>query len=335
MEVSPELKDRMKRLRLGGVLPTLTDRAALAAHEKLPYLDFLELVLSDEVERRDNGNLARRIQAAGFEEEWTVERLDWNVPVRFDRARLKDLLSLGFIERQENVVFVGPVGVGKTCWGSALGHSACRAGYHVLYRRSDVLLGDLLRARADHTVEREMPRLIAPDLLIVDDFALRRMDERASSDFYELVIERHTRASTIITSHRTVDEWVAAFDDPILANSALDRLAHRAHQIVIEGESLRRREAKLAGRTGVPSTRTAPEADGPTPENGRPETPPPGSLAARLAEPLAGARRAAAPRATTRPIVRRKKTRQKTPSTYRSPPGGMLVVTPGGNARGE
>ena len=309
MEVSSELKSRMKRLRLGGVLPTLTDRAALAAHQKLAYLDFLELVLSDEVERRDHGNLARRIKAAGFEDEWTIERLDWNVQVRFDRARLKDLFSLGFIERQENVVFVGPVGVGKTCWASALGHSACRAGYSVLYRRADVLLADLLRARADHSYERELRCLLAPALLIVDDFALRRMDARASSDFYELVIERHTRASTIITSNRTVDEWVAAFDDPILANSALDRLAHRAHQIVMEGESLRRREAKLAGRAGLRSASAPEGADQPDLKNDHLQTPPPGTSADHLAELLTGARRSAEPRARSRSVARRKKTR--------------------------
>lgn len=220
----------------------------MAKADKHSYLEFLELILSDEVERREHGAVARRIAAAGFDGEWTAERLDWNVPVRFDRDRLKDLFSLGFIQRAENVTFTGAVGVGKTCWAEALGHAACRARYHVLYARADQLLKDLHRARADHSLEQRMRRYLSADLLIIDDFALKRMGAQESSDIYEIVIERHTRASTIVTSNRALDEWVAAFDDPILANSALDRLAHRAHQIVLEGESLRSREAVTSGR---------------------------------------------------------------------------------------
>lgn len=270
----------------------------------------MELILSDEVERRDHGALKRRLIAAGFENEWTPERLDWNAPVQFDRSRLKDLFSLGFLDRKENVTFTGPVGVGKTCWACALGHAACRAGYNALFIRASVLLKDLLRAQADHSHERQMRRFLAPDLLIIDDFALRRMDSRESADIYELLIERHTRASTIITSNRAIDEWVAAFDDAILANSALDRLAHRAHQIVIDGESLRRREASTGGRPAAqPSAPREKVAEAVT-------VPPPdvpvgaasGSGAARLAERSRRARRAAPAQvdsATTTAVAKR------------------------------
>ena len=248
MEVSPDLKKLLKSLKLGPVLATLPDRAALAKQKQMSYLDFLEMVLSDEVERREHGAVAHRVAAANFEGDWSVERLDWDVPVRFDRELLKDLFSLGFIERAENVTFTGPVGVGKSCWAEALGRAACRARRQVIFTRADPLLKDLHRARADHTFEAKMRRFIVADLLIIDDFALKRMGPQESSDFYEIVIERHTRASTILTSNRSIDEWVATFDDPILANSALDRLAHHAHQIVIEGESLRPRKAPRAGQ---------------------------------------------------------------------------------------
>lgn len=238
-EIKQSLKSVLKRLRLSGVLGTLPDRVAYARKTDLPELDFLELVLQDEIDRREHKSLELRLARAGFEEEQTFESFDWNVPVSFDRQRVKDLVGLGFIERREDVLLLGPVGVGKTFLASALGHGACRAGYDVLFLRADQMLRQIHQARADHSSERFLRRLLAPDLLIVDDFGLRRLDPQQSSDFYDVVIERHRRASTIVTSNRSLEEWVGLFDDPILAQSALDRLAHNAHQIVIEGDSCR------------------------------------------------------------------------------------------------
>ena len=111
------------------------------------------------------------------------------------------------------------------------------------------------QSRADNSTERVIRALLAPDLLIIDDFGLRRLNAQQSSDFYEIVIERHHRASTIVTSNRSIDEWIPLFDDPILAQSALDRLAHNAHQIVIEGESYRSRQRPGAAPPPTPRTR--------------------------------------------------------------------------------
>ena len=242
MEISQSLKTHLKRLKLSGLLATLPDRVAYARKTKLPELEFLELVLQDEVDRRDHHNLALRLDRAGFEEEQTLEGFDWNAPVSFDRDRVKDLFGLGFLERQEDVIFLGPVGVGKTFLAGALGHAACRAGRQVLFLRADRLLAGLHQARADHSTEKAIRRLLAPDLLIVDDFGLRRLTAQQSSDLYEVILERHRRASTIVTSNRSIDEWIPLFDDPILAQSALDRLAHNAYQVVMEGESFRKRQ---------------------------------------------------------------------------------------------
>ena len=101
---------------------------------------------------------------------------------------------------------MGPVGVGKSHLAEALGHAACRAGKHVLFCRADELFKEFLQSRADHTTSKTLRRYLAPHLLIVDDFALRRLDARQSSDIYEVIIERHKRASTIFTSNRTVEE---------------------------------------------------------------------------------------------------------------------------------
>jgi DNA replication protein DnaC len=249
MQIQPELKSVLKRLKLSGILATLPDRHAYARHEKLDYTQFLELILCDEVERRDHKHLANRLQNAGFEEECTLERFDWSAKIRVDQPRLTELFGLHFLERHENVIFCGPVGVGKSFFAQALGHAACRAGYRVLFSRADRLLQHLARSRADNSFDRELRSFLTPDLLIVDDFALKKLSSQATSDLYDLLIERHTRSSTIITSDRAVDEWIGVFDEPMLGQSALDRFCHRAHQFVIEGESYRKRTApRMTGK---------------------------------------------------------------------------------------
>jgi DNA replication protein DnaC len=242
MEIKASLKAVLKRLKLSGILATLPDRVAYAKKAKLTLDDFLELILQDEIDRREEKNLSLRLMKANFEESRTLEDFDWDAPVTFDRDRVRDLFSLGFIERAEDALFLGPVGVGKTLLAGSLGHAACRAGHKVLFLRADQMLKELHQAQADHTREKTLRRFLRPDLLIVDDFGLRRLDQTQSSDIYEVIVERHRRASTIVTSNRSVEEWVPLFDDPILAQSAIDRLAHNAYQVVIEGDSYRRRQ---------------------------------------------------------------------------------------------
>ena len=116
------------------------------------------------------------------------------------------------------------------------------AGRRVLFLRSDALLKLIHQSRADNSTEKVLRSLLAPDLLLIDDFGLRRLSAQQSSDFYEVIIERHRRSSTIVTSNRAIEEWIPLFDDPILAQSALDRLAHNAYQIVMEGDSYRSRQ---------------------------------------------------------------------------------------------
>lgn len=256
MDSTPALKTVLKRLKLSGVLPTLPDRIAYARQSKLSELQFLERALQDEIDRRDQHNLSQRRTRAGFEEEQTLEAFDWDAPITFDRDRVRDLFGLGFVERQEEVIFLGPVGVGKTFLACALGHAACRTGHDVLFLRADRLFQLLLQARADHSTDQALRRLLTPDVLLVDDFGLRRLDARQSSDFYEVVLERHRRASTIRTSNRTIDEWIPLFDDPFLAQSAIDRLAHNAYQVVLEGESDRKRQRPGEPRAQTPRPRS-------------------------------------------------------------------------------
>ena len=239
--VSPELRGLLRRLKLGPVLDTLPERLVLARGRSMPHAEFLELVLADEVARRDRTSAARRAAVAGLDPSMTLERWDESAAVSFDRTLWAELTSLRFCDEAADVIVMGPVGVGKTHLASALGHIACRRRRSVLVGRTDRLLKRLRAARLDASYDAELRRLLRVDLLILDDFALTALDATETADIYELVVERHRRASTIVTSNRDPAEWLAAMADPLLAQSAIDRLASGAHALVVEGESYRRR----------------------------------------------------------------------------------------------
>ncbi len=137
---------------------------------------------------------------------------------------------------------LGPVGVGKTFLATALGHIACRRRYRVHFERADKLFKRLRAARLDNSVDAEMRKLVAVDLLVLDDFALHPLDATDTNLFYELTVERHQHGATVITSNRDPSEFLAQFADPLLAQSAVDRIQSAAYELVIEGESYRRRQ---------------------------------------------------------------------------------------------
>ncbi|OQY65806.1 MAG: hypothetical protein B6D46_12530 [Polyangiaceae bacterium UTPRO1] len=125
--------------------------------------------------------------------------------------------------------------------------------------RADHLSQHLRQPRPDHSTDKVFRRLLTPEILIIDDFGLRRLDATQSHDLYEVILERHRRATTTLTSNRTIDEWIPLFDDPILAHSAIDRLAHNAYQVVLEDESYRKRQRSGGdGATSRPVRRTPP-----------------------------------------------------------------------------
>jgi DNA replication protein DnaC len=239
--VTPELRQLLRRLKLGKTLDTLPERLALARTNKLGHAAFLELVLADEVDRRDRTGTARRAAAARLDPTMTLDTWDDDTTVTYDRALWAELTTLAFVEHHHGAFILGPVGVGKTHLAHALGHIACRRRLRVHADRADRMFKRLKAARLDATYEQEMRRLIAVDLLILDDFALQPLDAVETADFYEICVERHLTGSTLLTSNREPPEWLAVMADPLLAQSALDRLQSTAHELIVEGESYRRR----------------------------------------------------------------------------------------------
>jgi len=237
-----QLQPRLKRLKLGGMLQTLELRLDQAHKEKLGHLEFLELMLEDEIQRRQNKALARRIQRARFEEAQSLSDFDFAFNPKLPASQIRDLATCAFIERKESVLLVGPVGVGKTHIAQAIGHAACMQGRSVLFDKTARVLSDLGAGHLDGTWERRLRRYLAPDLVILDDFGLRAFTERQGEDLYELVSERVRRGSTIVTSNRPPTEWYALFPNAVLAEGALDRLINAAHHVTLEGRSYRPRQ---------------------------------------------------------------------------------------------
>jgi DNA replication protein DnaC len=156
-------------------------------------------------------------------------------------------------------VVLGAVGVGKTFLASALGHIACRHGYRVRFQRADAMLRTLRQSRLDNSRDAEMIALTTVDLLILDDFALEPMSKEESKDVYQLFLERTGRASMIVTSNRDTAEWLAMFDDVLLAQSAVDRFKNAAYDFIIEGETYRPRLKPKLDESGTSPATPAPK----------------------------------------------------------------------------
>lgn len=240
--VDADLKKLMRALKLGRMLDTLPERLALAKQQSLPYVDFLSLVFADEVERRDRTSADLRSKTAKLDPAMRIETFTSDSPVRYDHELWNELCSLRFLDHARGALILGPVGVGKTHLATALGHIAVRRRHTVRFLRADQMFRTLKAARLDNSIEAEMRALARVEVLILDDFALQSMDPTETADFYELTVERHQRTSTIVTSNRDPSEWIAVMSDPLLAQSAVDRLVSTSYELVIEGESYRRRQ---------------------------------------------------------------------------------------------
>lgn len=239
--IGTDLSKILKTLKLSGLKDTLPERLLLARQNQLSHAAFLELLLADEVTRRNTRSAALRATKAGLDPSMRLDSWDDLTDLRYDRPLWSDLTTLRFAENATGVLILGPVGVGKTHLASSLGHIAVRRRHTVLYARADKLFTRLRAARLDNTLEAELRRLTNVEMLIIDDFALRPLDATQTNDLYELVVERHRKHPTIWVSNREPAEWLTMTTDALLTQSAVDRLTSNAHTLIVEGPSYRQR----------------------------------------------------------------------------------------------
>ena len=241
-ELSAELRRVLGQLKLGKLLPTLPERLRQAREREMDPEDVLLMVLSDEVQRRANQRLTVKAAEAGLAPELVFEEWDADARVTYDRNLLDQLRTLRFVEQDNHVSILGPVGVGKTMLAQALGHEALRREFSVIFEIADKMFARLRASRLDGTHEKELRRLVAVQVLIIDDLGLRPMDALETNDLYELVTARHRTASMIVTSNRDPQEWLAMLADPLHAQALVDRFTNNAYDLVVEGESYRKKQ---------------------------------------------------------------------------------------------
>lgn len=241
MELMHQLTPYLKRLRLSGILETLDVRNQQAITDKWSYIEFLLRLMQDEVERRDQKQLALRLRRSTINSTKTLESFDFTFNPTINRQQILDLAGCLYIQQKRNVVICGPTGVGKSHLAQALAHESCRRGYKVLFSSTHDMLGQLNAGRADGTYQRRLNTYLKPDLLIIDDFGLRPLRPPGPEDLYDVISQRYERGSILLTSNRSPAEWFELFPDPLLASAALDRLLHAAYAIIITGDSFRTR----------------------------------------------------------------------------------------------
>jgi DNA replication protein DnaC len=234
-----QLKPKLLRLKLSGVLETLEQRMQQAMEQKQEYSQFLLNLLTDEVDRRDNKQLSRRLSRSGLNPEKTLSSFDFQFNKQIHKPTIRELATCTFLHERRNLFFVGPSGVGKSHLSQAIGNEACMKNIDVLYRGTHELLQWIHSGRADGSAERRMATVKTIPLLILDDFGLRPLSEVSQTDLYEIISSRYERSSTILTSNRDFAEWQQVFSNPLMGSAAMDRLVHRAIKISIEGESYR------------------------------------------------------------------------------------------------
>lgn len=236
-----QLTQLLKSLRLSGIMETLEVRNKEAIERKVTYIEFLTLLMQDEIERRNQARLATRLRRASFDPAKTLESFDFSFNPTIDKKQIYDLATCHFIEKKDSVWFLGQSGVGKTHLAHALSNEACRREIDALFITVDKMLRDINGGRADGTISRRMRKYTQPPLLVLDEFALKPFNGSHAEDFYDVINERCERGATIITSNRSEEEWPEVFGDALLASATLDRLSYRVHRIEITGPSYRAR----------------------------------------------------------------------------------------------
>jgi DNA replication protein DnaC len=236
--------EQLRQLGLAGMARAFEELAANTRGAELDHAEWLGLLLDRELADRQDRRLRARLRYARLRHNAAVEDVDYRTARGLDRALFQKLAQGNWIKEQQNLIIVGPSGVGKSWLACALGHRACRDNLSALYQRIPRLFSDLALARGDGRYARLMRALGGVKLLILDDWGLEPLTAEQRHDLLEIVEDRYGRGATLITSQIPVDRWHDLIGDPTLADAILDRVVHNAHRIQLRGDSLRKKKAQ-------------------------------------------------------------------------------------------
>jgi DNA replication protein DnaC len=241
MLIQPTI-DGLKTLKLFGMLKALESQMDLPDVAALCFEERLGMLIDTELTTRANRQTQMRLKLAKLAHSATMEELE---PSRgIDRAALASLATCEWLRRKQNIIVNGATGVGKSFLACALANKACREGFSVHFDRASRLFECLAISRADGRYGKVMATIAAKNLLVIDDFGLFKLTEEQRQDLLEVIEDRYSRGSVIITSQIPVEHWHEIVGDPTIADAILDRVVHNAHKLHLKGESKRREKAE-------------------------------------------------------------------------------------------